>query len=59
MGVDPARYAIPYRDLKVIVPRRGLPARMMPYAEATMTVLLETSPEKISAKVLKVEAAKK
>ncbi len=32
---------------------------MMPYAEATVTVLLETSPEKISAKVLKVEAAKK
>lgn len=30
-----------------------------PYVEATMTVLLETSPEKISAKVLKVEAAKK
>ncbi len=29
-----------------------------PYVEATMTVLLETSPEKISAKVLKVEAVK-
>ncbi len=30
-----------------------------PYVEATMTVLLETSPEKISAKVLKVEASEK
>jgi PhoPQ-activated pathogenicity-related protein len=30
-----------------------------PYVEATMTVLLETSREKISAKVLKAESAKK
>ena len=30
-----------------------------PYVEAIMTVLLETSPEKISAKVLKAESAKK
>jgi hypothetical protein len=76
-GLDPSRYAIPYRDLKVIDPDVGYsvgnPVKITLNFEAevpkspddyalvagTMTVVLETSSDAISAKVLSVGRAKK
>jgi hypothetical protein len=76
-GLDPSRYAIPYRDFKVIDPDVGYsvgnPITITlsfdaevpkapdgyPVVEGTMTVLLETSSDAISAKVLSVGRARK
>ncbi len=75
-GIDPARYAIPYGNLKVVDPDVGYsvgnPVKITlhidaevpkspndePLVEGVMTVLLETSRDKISARVLKTEAKK-
>ena len=76
-GLDPSRYAIPYRGLKVIDPDVGYsvgdPVKVTlkfdaevpkapddyPVVEGTMTVLLETTSDAISAKVLNVRRPKK
>ncbi len=76
-GIDAARYAIPYRDFKVVDPDVGYsvgnPVKITlnfeaevpkapndePSVEGAMTVVLETSPDKISARVLKVAPPKK
>ncbi len=71
-GIDPTRYVVPYRELKVVDPDVGYsvgnPVKITvnfeaevpkspgdePSVEGAMTILLETSPDKISAKVLNV-----
>lgn len=76
-GIDPARYAIPYRELKVSDPEVGYsvgnPVKITlafeaevpkapndePSVDGAMSVLLETSRDKISAKVLNVGPPKK
>ena len=76
-GIDPTRYVVPYRDLKVVNPDGGYsvgnPVKITlnfeaevpkapndePSVEGVMTVLLETNPDKISARVLNVGSRKK
>lgn len=76
-GIDPARYAIPYGNFKVVDPDVGYsvgnPVKITlafdaevpkapndePSIEGEMTLLLETSRDKISAKVLNVGPPKR
>jgi len=76
-GLDPSRYALPYRDLKVVDPDVGYsvgdPVKITldfdaevpkapdnyPGVEGAMTALLETTSDKISARVLSVGRPKK